>query len=37
MPKTKQSDLIASVKMPNLGFINKCIINSEIGEGAIQY
>ena len=34
MPKNKQSNLIANVKMPNLGFINKCIINSGIkGEG----
>ena len=30
----KQLDLIASVKTPNIGFINKYIINSEIrGEG----
>ena len=37
MPKTKQSDLIANVKRPNIGFINKYIINSEIrGEGALQ-
>ena len=33
MPKTKQSDLIASVKRPNIGFINKYIINSEIRGG----
>ena len=33
----KQLDLIASVKTPNVGFINKYIINSGIrGEGAIQ-
>ena len=30
MPKKKQSNLIANVKMPNIGFINKCITNSEI-------
>ena len=37
MPKNKQSKLIASVKTPNIGFINKYIINSEIrGGGAIQ-
>ena len=28
MSKNKQSNLIASVKTPNLGFINKYIINS---------
>ena len=34
MPKNKHSNLIASVKTPNLGFINKYIINSEIkGKG----
>ena len=33
MPKTKQSDLIAGVKTPNIGFINKYIINSEIRGG----
>ena len=34
MPKNKQSKLIASVKMPNIRFINKCIIKSGIrGEG----
>ena len=27
MPKNKQSNLIASVKTPNVGFINKYIIN----------
>ena len=32
MPKTKQSDLIASVKTLNIGFINKYNINSEIRE-----
>ena len=37
MPKNKQSNLIADVEMPNIGFINKYIINSGIrGEGAIQ-
>ena len=30
MPRNKQSNLIANVKMPNIGFINKCILNSEI-------
>ena len=34
MVKNKQSNLIASVKTPNIGFINKNITNSEIrGEG----
>ena len=34
MLKNKQSDLIAGVKMPDIGFINKYIINSRIrGEG----
>ena len=34
MPQNKQSDLIANVKMPNISFINKYIINSEIrGKG----
>ena len=33
MPKTKQSDLIARVKRPNIDFINKYIINSEIRGG----
>ena len=33
MPKTKQSDLIAYVKRPNVGFINKYIIYSEIRGG----
>ena len=28
MPKNKQSNLIASVKTPDIGFINKYIINS---------
>ena len=32
MPKNKQSNLIASVKTPNIGFINKYVINSEIKE-----
>ena len=30
MPKNKQSSLIASLKTPKIGFINKFIINSEI-------
>ena len=34
MPKNKQSNLIANVKMPNISFINKYITNSEIrGKG----
>ena len=33
MAKNKQSNLIASVKMLNIGFINKYIINSEIAGG----
>ena len=33
MPKTKQSDLIAAVKRPNIDFIYKYIINSEIRGG----
>ena len=33
MPKNKQSDLIASVKRLNIGFINKHIINLGIGGG----
>ena len=34
MPKNKQSNLIANVKMPNISFINKYIVNSEIrGKG----
>ena len=33
MPKNKKSNLIASVKMPNIGFINKYVINSEIKDG----
>ena len=32
MPKNKQSNLIANVKVPNISFINKYIINSEIRE-----
>ena len=37
MPKNKQSNLIANVKTPNIGFINKYIINSGIRvDGAIQ-
>ena len=35
--KNKQSNLIASVKTPNIDFIDKYIINSGItGRGAIQ-
>ena len=38
MAKNKQTNLIASVKMLNICFINKYIINSGIeGGGAIQY
>ena len=33
MPKNKQSNLIASVKTQNIGFINKYIINSGIKGG----
>ena len=36
MPKNKQSNLIARLKTPNIGFINKYAINSgirEAGEG----
>ena len=33
MPKNKESNLIASVKMPNIGFINKYIISSGIRGG----
>ena len=33
MPKNKQSNLIASVKTPNIDFINKYIINSGIRGG----
>ena len=35
MPKNKQWNLIASVKMPNIGFINKYIINSGIRGGGL--
>ena len=31
--KNKQSNLIASAKKPNIGFINKYTINSRIGGG----
>ena len=37
MAKNKQSDLIVSVKMLNIGFINKHIINLGIGEGGGGY
>ena len=33
MPKNKQSNLIANVKMLSIGFINKYIVNSEIRGG----
>ena len=33
MPENKQSNLIANVKTPNIGFINKYIINSGIRVG----
>ena len=33
MPKNKQSNLIAGVKTPNIGFINNYMINSEIRGG----
>ena len=37
MPENKQSNLIANLKTPIIGFINKYIINSGIwGGGAIQ-
>ena len=39
MPENKQSNFIANVKTPNIGFINKYIINSGIrvgGGGAFQ-
>ena len=32
MPKNKQSNFIASVKTPNINFINKYIINSGISK-----
>ena len=39
MPQNKQSNLIASVKTPNIGFINKYILNSGMkgGEGGGGY
>ena len=37
MAKTKQSNLIASVKMVNIDVLNKDTINLEIWGGAIQY
>ena len=33
MPKNRQSNLIAGVKTPNIGFIYKYITNSEIRGG----
>ena len=35
MPKNKQSNLIACVKTPNIGFIFKYIINSETKRGGL--
>ena len=35
MPENKQSNLIANLKTPNMGFINKYIINSGIWGGGI--
>ena len=37
MPENKQSNLIANVKTPNIGFINKYIINSGIRVGGGGY
>ena len=37
MAKNKHSNLIARVKILNIGFINKFIINSGMGVEAIQY
>ena len=37
MVRNKQSNLIASVKMLNIGVINKYTINYGMGGGAIQY
>ena len=40
MPKIKQSNLIARMKTPNIGFINKYIINAGIsggGEGLFSF
>ena len=37
MLKHRQSNLIASVKTPNIGFINKNITNSEIKGGGEGY
>ena len=33
MPKNKQSNLVASVKTPNIGFLNKYIVYSGIRGG----
>ena len=35
MPKNKQSNLIANVKMPNIGFINKYYKLRNKGEGKL--
>ena len=35
MAKNKQSKLVAIVKMLNIGFINKHVINLEIGGGGL--
>ena len=37
MAKNKQQNLIATLKMLNIGFINKYIINSGKKGGTIQY
>ena len=37
MPKNKKLNLIANVKMPNISFINKYIINSGVRGGWGQY
>ena len=37
MPKNKQSNLIAKVKIPNIDFINKHIVNSGINGGGGGY
>ena len=36
MVKNKQSNLIGSVKMPNIGVINKNTINKGIGGGLLR-
>ena len=37
MPENKQSNLIANVNTPNIGFTNKCTINSGIRDGGGGY